>query len=312
MPAVEVENFGIFLMNTKKISDNIDLSSGLRLDVSDAEPRKDRSSVYSLYHGSVDTDQSDTYLSGNIKVNFTVTDAMSVFAGFGHTERVPDPEERYIALSRMGTQASPDRVGNPDLDTVKNNEFDVGLKYKKDTLLVKTQLFYSDLDDYIVTREVFSGSRYARTYTGVKAEMYGGEASARFVLPMDFYVSLGASYTRGRNDSDDTNLPEIPPFKGSASIRYDKGTYFGEIEELFASKQSKVDQLIDEDETAGWGITNVKAGYEYKDLKLFAGIKNLFDKYYFESLSYLRNPFSSGIKIPEPGRILYVNLQYNF
>jgi len=312
MPDVEVENFGIFLMNTKKLSDKIELSSGLRLDATDTEPRKDRSSVYSLYHGSADIDQSDTYASGNIKMNYAVSDALSAFAGFGHTERVPDPEERYIALRRMGTQAAPDRVGNPELDTVKNNEFDAGLKYKKDTLLVKAQLFYSDLDDYIVTREVLSGSRYARTYSGVDAVMYGGEASARFALPMDFYASLGASYTRGRNESDDTNLPEIPPFKGNASLRYDKGTYFGEIEELFASNQSKVDQLIDEDETAGWGITNVKAGYEYKDLKLFAGIKNLFDKYYFESLSYLRNPFSSGVKIPEPGRTLYVNVQYNF
>jgi iron complex outermembrane receptor protein len=315
MPDVKVENFGVFVMNTKEITDTIDLSSGLRLDVTDTEPRKDRTSVYnlySIYHGPMGIDQSDTYVSGNIKMNYTVSDALSLFAGFGHTERVPDPEERYIALRRMGTQAVPDRVGNPALDTVKNNEFDAGLKYKTDKVLVKTQLFYSDLDDYIITQEVFNGTRYARTYTGVEATMYGGEASARFALPMDLYATLAASYTRGENDSDNTDLPEIPPFKGSAGLRYDRGTYFAEIEELFASKQTKVDALIDEDETAGWGITNVKAGYEYKKIKVYAGVKNLFDKYYLESLSYLRNPFSSGIKIPEPGRTLYVNLQYDF
>ncbi len=310
MPDVDINSFGIFLEQANRLTDDIEITAGVRLDQTETEPQKDRSAVYSLYHGSVETDQSDTYMSGNVKLNYSFNDALSAFAGFGHTVRVPDPEERYIALSSMGTQEKPDRVGNPNRETLKNNEGVIGMKYKKGRLLVEGQLVDSGGDDCLGPREVFNGSRYARTYQGVSATMYGGEASARFALPMDLYASLGASYTRGKNDTDDTNLPEIPPFQGIASLRYDIGTYFGEIEEVFASKQTEVDNSIDEEETSGWEITNIKAGYAFKNLKVFAGINNIFDRHYYESLSYLRNPYSSGIKVPEPGRSFYINMQF--
>jgi iron complex outermembrane receptor protein len=47
-------------------------------------------------------------------------------------------------------------------------------------------------------------------------------------------------------------------------------------------------------------------------LKVFAGVKNLLDKYYTEYLSSLRDPFAAGVKVPEPGRTLYANVQYAF
>ena len=100
--------------------------------------------------------------------------------------------------------------------------------------------------------------------------------------------------------------------KGRVSLRYDNNTYFGEIEGMFAATQTKVDTVLHEKETAGWGIANFKAGYTYKGLKFFAGVRNIFDKKYNEYLSYSRDPFASGVKVNEPGRTLYANLQYTF
>ena len=42
------------------------------------------------------------------------------------------------------------------------------------------------------------------------------------------------------------------------------------------------------------------------------GVRNLLDKTYAEHLSYLRDPFAAGVKVPEPGRTLYANAQYAF
>ena len=57
---------------------------------------------------------------------------------------------------------------------------------------------------------------------------------------------------------------------------------------------------------------NIKLGGEYKNFKVICGIKNVFDKLYYNHLSYLRNPFRSGVKVPEPGRTYYLTVSYVF
>ncbi|MFA5355097.1 MAG: TonB-dependent receptor, partial [Thermodesulfovibrionales bacterium] len=131
-------------------------------------------------------------------------------------------------------------------------------------------------------------------------------------LPADFYLSAGIAYTRGKNDTEHRNLPEIPPFSGQLGLRYDNDSFFAEIEGVFTSTQDKVDELLNEQETSGWAIANLKVGYTCKGLKLFAGVRNLFDKFYYEHLSSNRDPFSSGIAVPEPGRTVYAHMQYAF
>jgi len=39
-------------------------------------------------------------------------------------------------------------------------------------------------------------------------------------------------------------------------------------------------------------------------------VTNLLDRNVVEHLSYQRDPFSSGVQVPEPGRTLYVNGQF--
>jgi iron complex outermembrane receptor protein len=39
---------------------------------------------------------------------------------------------------------------------------------------------------------------------------------------------------------------------------------------------------------------------------------HLLDHAYYEHLSYYRDPFSSGVKVPEPGRNFFVQVKYAF
>ena len=57
---------------------------------------------------------------------------------------------------------------------------------------------------------------------------------------------------------------------------------------------------------------NATFGFQYRKVKLFAGIENIFDKQYFRSLSYQRDPFRAGVRVREPGRNLYLNAAYRF
>ncbi|GAB4408479.1 MAG: TonB-dependent receptor [Thermodesulfovibrionales bacterium] len=312
VPDVDVKNIGLYIEQKNKLTERLNLTAGVRLDSTETEAGIDRTELYNLYYPSSDRSKTDTYLSGNIQLGYDLTKSLNAFLGLGHSVRVPDPIERYFALKRMGDMMKPDWMGNPSLKPVKNNEADMGLKYSTGSALLKLNLFYSDLTDFIVVRSLFNGSRYAKTYKNIDATMYGGEVSARISLPSDFYLTGGLSYTRGKNDSEDTDLPEIPPLKGRLSLRYDNNTYFGEIEGVFTATQDKIDTLLKEKDTSGWAIANLKVGYIYKRFKFFAGIRNIFDKRYYEHLSYSREPFASGISVPEPGRTLYANLQYVF
>jgi iron complex outermembrane recepter protein len=45
---------------------------------------------------------------------------------------------------------------------------------------------------------------------------------------------------------------------------------------------------------------------------VYGGITNLWDKQYYSYLSYLRDPFATGVKVPENGRTLYATVTYKF
>ena len=104
----------------------------------------------------------------------------------------------------------------------------------------------------------------------------------------------------------------MPPLNGNIALRYDIGDLYVEAIERFADKQDRVDPDLDESETPGWAVTDIKAGKTWGQWSLSGGINNLFDLYYFTHLSYKRDPFASGVKVPEVGRFGYLTLSYNY
>ena len=69
-----------------------------------------------------------------------------------------------------------------------------------------------------------------------------------------------------------------------------------------------MDADLNEQPTPGWGIANLKVGTTFARFTVTAGIGNVFDRLYYETLSYQRDPYRTGLKVPEPGRNLFVDL----
>ncbi len=399
LPDTQSRNIGIFLENENKILEKVNQKLGIRYDQYSSKAKVDRRILYNIYYPNnapiiqyqyVSYTEAFTTLdaevalpkvqlerkylegSGYIKWEYELNRDLIAKLGFGYGARMPDPQELYFALIRMGTIQSPDFVGNPYLKPTRNREIDLGLESKSDTLKIDVDLFYSDLDNYTIIRNTpdnYLGSitknsflyhyeiipatsmmgvstpsfnlyqyvnalvtsytkivtpssfspygRFGRTNKQVDARMYGGEVSIKNQLSENYLVKIGIAYTRGINDTEKTNLQEIPPLKGKIALRYILKDYFAELEGEFAATQSLVDKNIGEKRTAGWGIANLKFGYEMnKDqknsIKINMGIRNLLNRFYYEHLSYLRDPYSSGVKVPEPGRNLFVNVEVKF
>ncbi len=235
---------------------------------------------------------------------------------------MPDPEELYIGMQKIPSAKAPtltNWIGNPDLDPVRNNQADLGIKFTGDGFFVNTSIFYSRIDDYIYVTEVadpdgpgLSTLPAARAYSNIDAELWGGELSCQISIPWNLYIISGMSYTEGKNLDTDDPLAEIPPLTGLFGLRYDVDSWFAEITERFAARQNRVDSSLEEERTSGWGITDLKAGVNLERWTIYAGVNNLFDKYYFSNLSYQRDPFRSGVKVPEVGVFGYVTVIYKF
>ena len=248
--------------------------------------------------------------------------AFEIAGGVGHAARVPEATERYLALRRMGT----DWVGNPDLVPSRNTALDASATFTRGGFRFEAALYRSRVADYVTVydqarRAVVPGvmNAVARSFANVDATLTGGEVG--WSLPLVFgrvFVSGDVSYVRGEQDGDPARgivpgpLAEMPPLRGRVSARYDDGRFFGSVEGVFAADQDRVDASLNEAPTPGWGVMNATAGFRQGRLRLTAGVANVFDRLYVDHLSYQRDPFRSGVRVPEPGRSLFANASFRF
>jgi len=322
IPDVDIKNVGGFIKGAKKVGDFI-ISAGLRVDSTKSEADKDalgtaNSGLYDTYYGTnYSLSETDTYPSGNIVVRYNIDKKSGVYIGFGHTVRVPDPEERYIALAKPMTK--PDWIGNPNLNPTKNNEIDAGFEYYRGMFGIKGNVFYSDLTDYIYLTKIphpTMAGKMAMSYQNIDAHIYGWDLTVIGMLSDNISVEAGGACQRGKKDSGnytDDDLAEIPPLKTRLALKYEDGTVFSQIESIYQAKQRNVDSDLYETATPSYYVVNLKAGLNMGDRAFIGvGIDNIFDKNYYTYLSYLRNPFSAGTKVPEPGRFIYMNVNYIF
>ncbi len=320
IPDVDMQNLGAFAEYNWPLGSSLNMKGGGRFDytkvVANALTDARLASLYQPYFSAELEDETDfSEPSANLQLTWTATESLEVFTGIASASRPPDQQELFIGLQRGGM--SKNWLGNPALDAPRNNQFDVGAKWTGSNVFVSASVFYSSVSDFINITEAGdpdgSGPLIkARTYENIDAELWGAEFGSQLALPYDLFAKATLSYVHGENNDSDLPLSEIPPLSGTVSLRYDNGSYFVEAMERFAAAQDRVDTSLNEEETAGWGVTDLKAGKTWEHWDLVGGINNLFDKYYFGHLSYQRDPFQSGVKVPEMGIFFYVNLSYHF
>jgi len=325
IPDVDTESFGLYGEYKKNLSDRLRLVAGLRLDTTKtkADSSKANTNLYYDYKDTRSTSKTDTYPSGNVQLFYELQKGTELFVGLGHSVRVPDAQERYFALIRPMR----DWVGNPKLKPSKNTELDLGIKRSTDKALIKATAFYSYVQDYItvhnqgiIRNTSGTSNSQARSYENVDAQFFGGEVDLRLSLTQEFFLFGGMSYVQARKETkpgspkniNSSRVAEIPPLKTRLALRYDKGMYFGEVETILSATQNRVDTDLREEKTSGYGVVNIKVGGNFKGFTINAGIDNVFDKKYYEYLSYQRDPFATGVKVPEPGRTFYINVSYTF
>jgi iron complex outermembrane receptor protein len=104
----------------------------------------------------------------------------------------------------------------------------------------------------------------------------------------------------------------MPPLRTWAALRYVYKTLFAEVGGTGVRRQSLVNTDLQETPTAGYGLMDLKLGFAHRKFSASFSVDNLLNHYYYEHLSYYRDPFASGVRVPEPGRNLFVQVKYAF
>jgi iron complex outermembrane receptor protein len=314
---------GAFAEYARPLGHGMALSAGARLDAarSEADPGLANTALYEAYQGTSSLTSTDTLPAGKARLAWR-RGSWEVAAGVGHAARLPEATERYLALRRMGT----DWVGNPDLGPSRSTGLDVAVGFTRAGFRLDLGLYASRVSNYITVydqprRAALPGvmNAVARSFANVDATLKGLELGWSLPIVLGrVFVSGDVSYVRGDQDGDASRgiaagpVAEMPPLRGRVAARYDDGRFFGSLEGVFAADQDRVDASLNEARTPGWGVMNASAGLRRGPLRVTVGLTNAFDRLYVDHLSYQRDPFRSGVRVPEPGRSFFANASFRF
>lgn len=273
---------------------------------------------------AADVDGEELLGSGNVVLEWEVIEKLLLHAGTGVISRPANVTERFYAFSPA---AGGFQLGNPTLNPEIRYEIDLGAEWRQPWGVFTASVFHYWVNDFIlptlIARLDVDNNRTidnVRGFQNVDARLYGGELSA-ILKPIDHWsFPMSISYVRGKDISNDEDLPEIPPFEARLAVRADYGVripWWIEFGARLVAPQDKVSEAFPENDTAGFAVFQVFGGCEpVKGLRILLGIENLFDKEYSEHLTrenlFPTSDLAAGEEIPAPGRSFHVMARYEF
>ena len=298
----QTDDMGIFADYVKRY-DRFKIDTGVRYDA--AKVQSDLPGV-----SSKDYDMLGGYLYGT----YTLSDAVSLFAGVGSAVRVPDGKELYFKKNpKMGGKL----VGNPDLNYVRNNEIDLGIEAAPtENSTIRIKGFYSALSDFIFYNATM------KKYENQDASLYGISLDGTYALSDTIYFDGGVAWLRGKKNDplsgqSDTDMPNILPLKFNGGVNWDyddHGTM--RLSMVAASGWSHYDGDNGEQDLGGYGIVNFKLTHDFLNhYEVTLGVDNLLDKTYASTNTYADMTLVTGgepMLLNDPGRYIYGNLTWHF
>ncbi len=275
----------------------------------------------------------------SLGVSRNITENFSIGASFGRGVRSGGMIERFIISLPVGFD-NYEYIGNPLLNPEANNEFDLIFKYHSKNLgAFEVTGFYSIITDYIggvyipktiqkpLTQGVLGVKKFDNLGT---ATMRGFEFGYASPTENKWRLTATAAYTQGTimevevfefdNAGNATNseivkndpLAEIPPLDANISFSYKffDGKIIPKLNYRFVAAQNRVSAANLEPTSSSFSLVNFSLLYKHsKYLDISAGVSNLLNTTYTEHLN--RRVIGTDYRIPEPGRIVYVNLIFN-
>ena len=169
-------------------------------------------------------------------------------------------------------------------------------------------------------------------FVNQSARLYGLDISGFSQLATgtawgDFTVTGLINWVDGENRDTGDNLYNIMPLNGKLALTQKRGRWSSTLEGVFVASKHDISSVRNEIKTDGYSLFNLRASYEWKQVRLDFGLENLFDRAYDLPLggAYLGQGTTMtlatgatgvvplwGTAVPGPGRSIYAGLKVKF
>jgi hemoglobin/transferrin/lactoferrin receptor protein len=299
VPRSHQQGIGIYLQDEIRFSDRLKVLAGLRGDRILFKSEDDPD-----YTGAP-FDVSDSDVSGNLGLNYGITDNVTLTALVGRGFRSPNLQER--AYFGPATEPGYFIIQNPDLTSERSLNYELGFKVRYDRYFGGLNLFYNDVRDLITFVDAgddpVTGLILLQYDNIEEATIKGIELELETIFYRHWTSFFTASYTHGDNDTVGEPLGFIPPVKVLLGLRYHEQRWWSEISYRWVAKQDRRPADASNDIIGDFSVLDLRGGYSFQSgLSLQAKIANLLDKLYAE-------PFNNR---PEPARSYRFSILYRF
>ncbi|MCU7240656.1 TonB-dependent copper receptor [Pseudomonas peradeniyensis] len=314
----DFHNYGLFGELTWYATGEDRLITGARLDRASA--RDFRKGI-----ATSGNTRADTLPSGFVRYEHDLAAVpATTYIGLGHTQRFPDYWELFSpTLAPTGSVNAFDGI-KPE----KTTQLDFGIQYRDERLEAWASGYVGQIRDYILFDYVPGmggmSNRLVSRAQNIDARIMGGELGAAYKLTENWKADATLAYAWGKNSSDGKALPQMPPLESRLGLTYSRDTWsVGALWRLVA-EQNRIAKNQgnvvgkDYDTSSGFGVFSLNGAYKINNnLKLSAGVDNLFDKAYAEHLNLAGNagfgyPASATDPVNEPGRTFWTKVDFSF
>lgn len=360
VPNTDVIAYSAYLRDSLSLlNDRLTLHAGVRYDRTEYSPNLNAQFVDST--GSVrDVEFSaPTWQAG---VDFKFTPEHSVWAQVGRGFRAPTVGELYAPTSSTvvtevatGQQVSLwDSASNPNLEAEESLNTEIGYRWQIDSVQIGISAYRDKYTNFIETAEfiqnpgteyrtctgntctVTLGKEYSMTANVGEVTVKGVEVEGRWLISQQWSARLAWAYSEGEKDNGDP-LPSIVPATGVLGVRYQSPTQrwslTGNVTHAEAKKLEDATltetndfftSLVPDYLSDAYTVLDLFGDINItKDLRLNAGVYNVFDEKYYlwprvrnvnEGTTTLYGYVTGdGIgRYSEPGRNFRVSLSWQF
>ena len=314
-----MHSYGAFGELTWYVEEGDRLVAGARLDRSDAKDYRRTLGMMGMANPTFGETRADTLPSGFARYEHDLDSATTLYAGLGHVQRFPDYWELYSP--NQGPAGS--RNAFDGVKPEKTTQLDFGVQYSEGDLEAWASGYVGQVRDYILFTYTPGMMGDTSRAENIDARIMGGELGAAYRLDGNWKTDATLAYAWGKNSSDGRALPQMPPLEARLGLTYERDDWSAGALWRVAAAQNRVAEgqgnVVGQDfgKSGGFAVFSLNGAYRLtRDIKVSAGVDNLFDKAYAEHLN-LAGDAGFGFPaepeaIKEPGRTLWTKVDFSF
>ena len=294
-PNTSTRQLGLYVQDQISVlNDQLVVTPGLRYDDYQLKISPDAIYLANVPPGVQAKDFSDSAWSPKLALMYRVTPDFNVYGNYAFGFRAP-PFDDVNAAFRNPIQSYV-LVPNPNLVSETSQGLELGFKGRSGDSSFAVAAFYNRYKNFIDSQTQLDcptdpacvpGFAFTFQATNLaRVRIYGVEATGEWALDRNWTLAGSIAYANGQDETRDQPLNSINPLTGVGGLRYTSSdrSWGGSVNLTAVSAKNSAAAVgnVQPFLTPGFGLVDISAYWDInKNLRLAAGVFNLFDKKYW-------------------------------